>query len=207
MDKKQAIEKIVELIQNEKDGNYVDFALPGYAAKKIIGYQSMRQDLLLCRESLLKLLSQEFDETISSCLYYTFIALYGKCFTKPSYSKYPKLEEDIFEKDDYGHLYDTHKQIMEFRHNFIAHRGSTQNEFALAYLRLDVRNLGRHVYVKQLKRNRPTKENLPQYLELLDYLTSIVEKKFYEAGVKVWTHILKSYPPELFAELKLAGPR
>ena len=76
--------KILEKFREENVGNHIDYLLPGYQAQKLIGYQSMRQDLILCRNALLKLYKINLDVVTSSCLYYTFIAFYGKCFTDAS---------------------------------------------------------------------------------------------------------------------------
>ena len=205
MDEKEAIKKIIETIQQENDGEHIDYIIPGYAANKVIGYQSMRHDLMLCKDAIIKLLKDDHNETISSALFYTFIALYGKCFTDASSSKSPKFDRTDFSKD-HQHLLDTHNEIMDMRHNFVAHRGSTQHEIGFAYLKLNTKDYSRQVRVKQIKRTGPKPENLSKYIELLDYLIALSEKKFYDAGVKVWDHMLKEYPPDMMAGLKLSGP-
>ena len=201
-----AIEKIVDTIRKENDGKHIDYLLPGYQAKKLIGYQSMRQDLILCRDALSKLYTEHLDIVTSSCLYYTFIALYGKCFTDSSNSRFPKLEEKDF-KDSKKHFLVMHKQIMNYRHNFIAHRGETEHETSIAYLKLNVETLNRHVRVKQIKTSRPNKRTILKYIEILNYLIELIEKKFYETGVKAWTHMHKEYSSELMAGLKFGGPK
>ncbi len=205
MEEEEAIKNILEIIQEENDGNHIDFIIPGYAARRVVGYQSMRSDLILCKDAITRLLTTDNDETISSVLFYTFIALYGRCFTDASSSKSPKLELTDFDTD-HQHLMDTHKELMDMRHNFVAHRGSTQHEIGFAFLKLNIKDYSRQVRVKQIKRISPKPENLPQYIELMDYLIGVSEKKFYEAGVKVWTHMLKEFTPEMLAQLKIAGP-
>ena len=199
------LEKILETIREENDGNHIDYLLPGYQGQKLIGYQSMRQDLILCRDALQKLHDSSLDVVTSSCLYYTFIALYGKCFTDASKSRFPKLEESDF-TDSGKQFLEIHKEIMNYRHNFIAHRGETLNETSLAYLKLNINTLNRHVRVKQRKTNRPHKRIILKYIEVTTFLIAVVEKKFYDLGVKAWAHMLKEYTPEMLANLKLAGP-
>jgi len=82
MDEQKAVEMIMDTIRKENDGTTLDYMLPGYAQNRVNCYQSMRYDLLLCKDALLKL--YEYDDiTVYSCLYMTFIVLYGKCFTDP----------------------------------------------------------------------------------------------------------------------------
>ena len=47
MDNTSVLEELIEKVRQENDGTHFDFVLPGYASKKLIGYQSMRQDLIL----------------------------------------------------------------------------------------------------------------------------------------------------------------
>jgi len=179
--------------------------LPGYAGKKVIAYNSMRTDLILCKNAIAKLINEDHGEVVTASLFHTFIILYGKCFTDASSSKSPKLEiSDFNEKNE--HLIVTHEEIMDMRHNFVAHRGSTEHEVGFAYLKLNINDYSRQVKVKQLKRGRPKKESLTDYEKLLNYLIEVCESKFYAAGVKAWKHMLKEYSPDMMAELKIAGP-
>jgi len=206
MDKETAIKAILEKIQYENDGQYVDFAVPGYASKKLKAYQSMRGDLLLCKNAITKLTKEKFDDTITTSLYHTIIILYGKCFTDATSSKSPKLEiADCFD-DKAPELLTTHKDIMELRHNFSAHRGSTENEIGIVYLKLNIKTFPRGANGKRLKRRMPKTEDLPKYLKLFEHIINIVEAKFEKEVKKVWEHMLKEYKPEHLAMLKIAGP-
>lgn len=205
MDKETTIKAIIEKIKLENDGNHIDFVIPGYAAKRLVAYQSMREDILLCKESLSRIMGG-FDEVVTLSLYHTFIILYGKCFVKPTHIKSPKLEtKDCFTEND-AELFQVHKEIIELRHNYTAHRGSTENEIGFAFLKLNIEDLTRHVRVKQIKRRMPKTEDLPKYLKLFDHLIGIVESKFQREANKVWDQMLEQFKPEELAMFKIAEP-
>ncbi len=201
---KKVITELVEIIKNENDGKHNDYILPGYQAKKLIGYHSMRQDLILCKDALETLLLEKNNIVVSSCLYYTFLALYGKCFTDASTFKFPKLEENDFREEGEGFI-KHHREIMTLRHQFIAHRGETNHETSIAYLRINTDTLNKHVRVKMRKTNKPNKTTIKRYIEIIDFLITVAENKFQYLGLKVWKHMLKEYTPDQFAALKIAG--
>jgi hypothetical protein len=204
MKEKEKIEKIINAIKVKNDGSIFDFAAPGYAAKQVTTYQSMRSDLVLCRNCISELFDNKNNDIVKSSLFYTIIALYGKCFTDATSSKSAKLElSDFKEKKE---LIPYHNEIMDMRHNFVAHRGSSEHEFGVAYLSLGVSDLSRQVRVTQIKRKSFDKEKIGKYIELLDFLICIVEDKYKKGGEKLWNHMLNEYTPNQFAMFKIAGP-
>lgn len=68
----KVITDLLNAIRKENDGKHNDYLLVGDLAKKLIGYHSMRQDLILCKEALQSLLQSNSNAVVSSCLYYTF---------------------------------------------------------------------------------------------------------------------------------------
>ncbi len=205
MTREEKAELLLNEIRQNNDGKTLDFIVPGYAAKRIITYQGIRQDLILCRNAIIKLLTEDHDNTLTSSLFHTVVILYGKCFTDATSSKSPKLEVKVF-KNGHEHLLPFHEIIMNMRHNFVAHRGSTEHDFAFAYIRFGIKNMTQEVRVKQLKKKSFDSNNLPHYIELIEFLINLVEDKFYKAGVKVWNHLLSEYSVQEFSLLKIAGP-
>lgn len=202
MSQEDNLRRIIEVIREENDGHHIDFVVPGYAATKVIAYQGIRQDLIFCKKYV-KRLFIENDPLVSSSLLYSFLVLYARCFTDSSSCK---LEAADF-SEDYNHLLNIHKEIMDMRHNFVAHRGETEHETGLAFLKLNIQDYSRRVVVKQIKRVFPVREQLVQYSELLDFLTKVAENKFKKAGEKVWKHMLQEYTAEDMALMKIAGPK
>lgn len=204
MKEKEKIEKMIDAIKEKNDGSTFDFAVPGYAGKQVTSYQSMRSDLGLCRNCISELFDPKNNEIVKSSLFYTIIALYGKCFTDATSSRSAKLELIDFDKKK--ELIPYHNEIMDMRHNFVAHRGSSEHEFGVAYLSLGVPDLTKHVRVKQIKRKSFDSAKVDKYVELLDFLISVVEEKYKKGGEKLWNHMLNEYTPNQLAMLKIAGP-
>ena len=194
----------MDLIQRENDGEHIDFILPGYAGRPIVGYQSMREDIILCVESAKRFLDYINDETMSLCILHTIVVLYGKCFTNSQ--KYPRLDPNVcftLENQSFRVL---HEEIMKLRHNLSAHRGITDYDMGFPYLKLNINDMSRQVKVCQLKRNRPKAHRIEQYIALFEFLIQYIEGRFKEAGEKTWDHMLKNYTAEQLAFLKIAGP-
>ena len=199
------IRRIVDDIKNENDGEHLDLIIPGYSANKVIGYQGIRQDLNLCKEYVSSLINEKHSSTIASSLLYSFVALYGRCFTDGSSSNSPKLEKSDFNKEQ-SSLLELHEELMAMRHNLVAHRGTTDHETGFAYIKLNTKDLSVQVRVKQVKRVFPEQTKLNSYLALLDHLINAAETKFERAGTRAWKHIREEYTGEMFAQLKISGP-
>lgn len=205
MKEKEKIEKIVNAIKDKNDGSTLDFAVPGYAAKQVTSYQSMRSDLVLCKNCISELFDNKNSEIVKSSLFYTIIVLYGKCFTDATSSRSAKLELSDFDKKK--ELIPYHTEIMNMRHNFVAHRGSSEHEIGVAYLSLGVSDLARHVRVTQIKRKSFDSVKVDKYVELLDFLISVVEEKYKKGGERLWNHMLNEYTPNQMVMFKIAGPK
>jgi hypothetical protein len=204
MELENAVKYFLEKIQQDNDGNHVDLAVPGYLAKPLITYQSMREDLTLCLNAVNLLVEPQENQIVSTSLWHTFIILYGKCFTDASSSKSSKLEpKDCFSE---GGLLVIHERLMELRHNFVAHRGSTEHEFGFAYLTMNLQTYERQARVKQIKRHTPDSEEISNYITLVTNLIRVVESKFKRAAEKTWSHMLEKFTPEELGSFKIAGP-
>ena len=97
MDKKN--DRLIHLIkkaQSEYADDYLVIAVPGFLAKKFIGYCSMKEDLELLL-LYIEILRTEDNRIKKSALTYALVALYGKCFTDASRNSYPKLEPKEFQ--------------------------------------------------------------------------------------------------------------
>ncbi|MBL7869262.1 MAG: hypothetical protein JNM71_14695 [Flavobacterium lindanitolerans] len=200
----EKIQHILKIIERENDGTTLDFVVPGYVAKPAVAYQSMREDLILCRNAILESLNPAYNEVVKISLFHSVVVIYGKCFTDSTHSKSPKLEiSDLGGDKD---LLKSHKEIMDMRHNLVAHRGSIEHDLGFTYLSLDAKTLARQVRVKQIRKKGFKIEDYKRYLILIDYLIDVVEKKFAKAAAKIWTHLLENFKPEQLALLKIAGP-
>ena len=118
-----------------------------------------------------------------SSLWHTIIALYGKCFV--STGQAAKLETNNCFSGQYQTFLKTHDELMNLRHNFVAHRGPTIHEYALAYIKVDPEKNESEIKIEQLKRNRPEQRDLDNYVILFDHLITLTEEKIKKAGNKL----------------------
>ncbi|KAA9341155.1 hypothetical protein [Larkinella humicola] len=203
MDKNDILLRLFKAIQENSDNEHLDFALPGYAARQLISYQAIREDLMQCLASIKELMEKDHNQVVRTALWYSTISLYGKCFTDASTSKSSKLEvKDCFTVGQ--GLHGVHEQLMDLRHNLVAHRGETIQEIGIAYLRLRLHDSARGAHVRQGKFKIP--KDLNVIVELLEHLIAVCEMKFEKATEKAWDHMMKTYTPTQMALLKIGGP-
>ncbi len=203
---KDAVKEVVEKIAADNDGKHWDFIVPGYAGKKMVAYQGMREDLIICIDAANRLRTEQLDGTLKTSLFYTIIILYGKCFSDATNAKFPKLEiKDCFSTAD-KELLETHNLIIDARNTLVAHRGETINDLGVAYLKVHVENGSRQFIVRQRRQQKPNNKALEKYIDLFNHVKKIVEAKFEKAGHKVWEHLTKELTPKEFAQLRFAGP-
>ena len=206
MDEKNDI--LLEMIKSAKtkySGDNLVLAIPRIFSKSFTSYCSIREDLLMIKKYLEKL-EIEKDIIITSALTYSLISMYGKCFTDATQSKSPKLEpEKIFEENS-NHL-NTHNFLIDLRHNFIAHRGDTQNEVEAAYLLIPKQQGDPHVKYEQRKRMNLDIEKRKETLLLVDYLLPKVEEKIQKAGQKAYSSLLKHFTPKELSIMLLNNAR
>lgn len=206
MKKEEKIKLIFERIKQDNDGIHIDFLIPDYASKKLKAVQSMINDIKICTLAANKLLDEDYDTIVSTSLHNTIIILYGKCFTDSSKAKLTKLEpKDCFDSESMG-LIETHGYLMDLRHNFVAHRGNSDHEASLAYLKLNSKNYSRQIRVRQIKLGKPKSSKLKLYLILFEHIMEVLNKMFRKESSKVFDHLLQEYKPEELAKLKIAGP-
>ena len=180
----------------------MDVAIPNFMANKIIAYQSMREDFLSIKNYIELLLNDELTPTIKASLWYSTIALYGRCFTDAKKSKFPKLEVlELFKNK--SELKAIHEQIMELRHKFVAHRGESSNEISIALMRIHNPSYDKEIIVKQLRQNKPRVELLKNLLKLIEFILPIVEKKYEKAAIKVSKAVLENFTAEQLTKMRI----
>src|SRR5690554_1378004 len=195
MDKKT--ERLIDIIRDAKskysEENLV-LAIPKFMSKSFTSFCSIREDLLLIK-MYLERLEIEKDIIITSALTYSLISIYGKCFTDATKSKSPKLEpKQIF--DENSSYLMTHEYLMELRHNFIAHRGDTENEVEAAYLLIPKEQGEPQVRYAQKKRMNLDSEKRKEISFLIDFLVPVVMEKIQKSGDKTYNALFDNFTPE-----------
>lgn len=201
MNNKDAINYFFEQLRSEQKEGFVDFIIPSIITRKIVAYQNMRVDLLSIKESAIILKERDLDAHIKATLWSSTIAMYGRCFTDASESKFPKLETDVFTMQ--SRLREWHEKIMTLRHNFVAHRGENNHEYSISYMRVCVNTLDKEVIVNHLRQNKPDDEYLDAIIELANYLVPVVENKYGKAATKVVKSMFDNFSYEEMLTFKV----
>lgn len=183
------------LTENPQTNN---FALPSHLAKKVQTYMSMREDLILCIKTiteLKKLIEQgpkDKQQHILTALWNSMIIIYAKCFVDASKAKKSKVEINTMLNTDRQDLLDLHKNIMDTRHNFIAHRGDTENEQAIVFFSLPKKpDSSKETTwgIKSLRANNFGLDNLHLCEELFTKILNAVQAKLYSELEKIHNHV------------------
>lgn len=98
----------------------------GKLAKQARGFNLISQDLSQCI-NWLDINSKE-QPIIASALHRAFAITYGKCFTQAKGRGVQLNPDHIFRTAPEASYRDVHDQIMEMRHDFVAHSGSSKFE-------------------------------------------------------------------------------
>ena len=125
------------------------YILDGQKAKQWIGYSAIKLDLefVLQQLDLLKSFKerefklQKRNETIIKGLWISVIITYSKSFTDASKGRGVRLQKTLFKKDNKEHL-ELHEEVMNIRHNYFAHAGTSNFEKMEPRIRLLQRDNG-----------------------------------------------------------------
>ena len=200
MEKKKYILDLLRKAKAQYQENYMIVAVPNIFTRKFRGYCAIREDLLLILKYIDLILVQE-NTVIRSSLNYSFIALYGKCFTDASQSKSPKLEATNIPE---GNLRNTHNYLMELRHKFISHRGDTPNEVDITVMLFPKEgNEQTQMRYKQVKRLSLSTDNLNASRELINFLVGHVEQKINDTSQKAHDGFLEMFTAQELAVMMI----
>lgn len=208
MDKKT--DRLIHLIKQAQElysNEHLVLAVPSFISKKFIAYCAMKEDLELIRQYINEI-RRNPEGVIKSALSYSLIALYGKCFTDASKSSFPKLEPaDLFEEGDINYI--AHNYLMELRHQFIAHRGETENEIGISYVLVPKQDSLDKTQVRfsQLKMVGFSKEDLDKFEALAKYLIGKLMEKIQKSGQKVHDGMLNLFTPEQLTLMLMNGAK
>lgn len=176
-------------LKNQNDGETFDFEIPEQLGKKNVAYSSILLDLQTCKEALVQLKNRNNDIVMIS-LFTTVIILYGKCFTDSSSSKSTKIESTIFENED--KFQNLHLELMNLRHNFIAHRGFSEHEFGKAYFQINPKKMIWGIKVGIRKRHNFESNKILEYEYLIDFLLVKIEEKYNKVGQKIVKYMFEN---------------
>lgn len=213
MDKPQTPKEqiLVKILEREKalENDHITFVIPNFLTKKLASWMLVKEDLVFVKSCAMELIAAKQksadnrNTTIEASLWYSLIITYGKCFTD-NQSGYSRLEDkNCF--NNLRELEEIHKSMMELRHGFIAHRGDTENEQAIVFMKIPkAEQIGNQTEFKvsSAKAVSPSIEKISTYIKLFDYLLNLVQGKIQKQAEKVnlnflneidqkyWTHFI-----------------
>ena len=193
--------------------NTFNYLLPKVFSKKIISYMSIREDLLLIIKQVnflldykykVVLIDQNYREAVVQGIWSSIVITYGRCFTDASKSSKSKLEplECFSHKNETLKI--THDYIMSIRHNFVAHRGETEHDVSVAYMKIpkfESNPRKTEFRIKSIRTVSPKEKILLNCKELITHLLKIVESKLQKQTEKIHKVIFNDLDPELLNEL------
>lgn len=198
--------QLMKKAQKQYSEKYDLVIVPEIMSRKMVSYCGMKKDLEEIYE-FIKLLKNKPEKIISASLNYSMIALYGKCFTDASKNSYPKLEpKHIF--TDYKELNDLHDELMQYRHDFIAHRGKSDGEVSIVFMAIPKASeeLSTLKY-SHLKLNRFSIQKLNRIEILIKFLREIVDEKISKSGKKTYNGFFNEFSIEEIKHMVLTNAK
>ena len=161
---------------------------------KYIGYLQIFQDLEFIKECLIYLNNNFEKEDINflkESVWISLIINYAKCFVHAQGRKI-KLEPNvIFKNKD---LLEIHNEIMDLRHQYIAHSGINSYEIPDVYLALDItnENIIKGFYFSFKKAFTSGKDKIKNYSILVEHVWQFVDNKIKTIDDKYREQLLKT---------------
>lgn len=201
-------QSLVDGIQKDEKENVV-LLIPYSLSHKAVTYYEIQRDLFYIKsvcDELLKLVSMPREEISNEqftiyepALWFNVITFYGKCFTNYTEDSKPKLEESIFEEQE--NLIPTHNRMMEIRHKFVAHRGTTDLDHSEMVFIYSPETKIPNCKIKSVRVLNPFPEDILAYLEVVNYLINKLSQKV----DKVSQAVIKEYFDLLGNDIKLGN--
>jgi hypothetical protein len=211
MDKKdKAIIDILKTIRDENPDSFV-YVVPNLFTRKMRSYMLIREDLRFITEIVTKLIplksEAEPDRAMCFALWQSVIITYGKCFTENK-AGLSKLERSALNGNE--GLQDLHDRIMQLRHAYVAHRGDTEHEQAVVFMKMDkTKDTGQQTeyQIKSRKLLSPGAGALGGYLELFNLLLEEVAKKIQKHSEKAHQAFFEKLSPKQISLLLINNMR
>ncbi len=164
------------------DGKVCPYAIvSGRYTKLVTAYHSIRGDLLDAKAMISYVQNNPgVPPIVKTSMFKSFIIQYSKCFTQAKGRKVKVEAESVFREHD--ELLVIHKEVIQMRHNYIAHAGEGKYEYGamVIYLTPDIETPSiERIFYSDLKFMDHSLE-IPGYFRIcecvLEYLDSKLEK-------------------------------
>jgi hypothetical protein len=159
------------------------------ASRKLRAFTMIRHDLEKSRRMLTKAIQQDNNE-IKELMWHSAVTSYGRCFVEAK-GRGTTLEIAHVKEAGDKHLA-VHNKLMEFRHQYVAHSGTNNEQHAIVLIPLDnglVNPVVERTVTFMSHRISPTNKELEEFISLIQDLKKVVEK----LGSKAKRSLVKYY--------------
>ena len=196
-------EKIQEI--SESRNETLSLTLEFEVAKNYANFKRISEDLKFVKESalLLKKIEEDKSKTISQeqrlirqGLFFSLIFIYAKCFTDSSRSKNTgKLEKRDHLKGASEEILKTHDELMDIRHNYLAHGVDNSHEEIITKLHFFTTENKKEVMTKLgyegLRSFTSSSEQINRIMKLVDLVIINLNKKMSKLNKAVMKIIME----------------
>jgi hypothetical protein len=141
---------------------------------QIRGYSMIKQDLENTEGMLTKSLKEEFKD-FAEVLWHTSVVSYGRCFVQAK-GRGTCLEVAQVRMAGAEHE-ETHRQVMEWRHEYVAHSGDNDEQLAVVIVPLEGEIEKAEIglpYPFLMRKLSPSKEDLERFIKMVKDLQQVV---------------------------------
>jgi hypothetical protein len=162
---------------------------------QFLGYIQIFYDLEFVKQCL-SYLSKIYDKNeydfLKQTIWESLIIKYGKCFARADGRKI-KLEPKVVFKDHPSFL-EIHNEIIDLRHQHIAHAGNSKNELIDAYFALhhDKNKPPVGIYHQIKRAFSADLENIKKYYPVVDSLSKYVYTKIFKLQITYQKKLLET---------------
>jgi hypothetical protein len=190
--------QILEFMKEEQK-EWLIFKLPENHTLKLLSYASMLNDLHFLIGAAGKLIEtheqyprpedRQFDLVVDSALWYSCIVIYGRLFTDSLDNRSRLNEKDVFDTldENVDPFYRIHKELLEDRNSFVAHRGDNDmdNVMALVMMPRSGELSKAKIEIKTTRAYARGTEYFVAYLKLFQKVYALVEAKMQKQSDKL----------------------
>ncbi len=200
----QLIAKLLEMFKEENE-EFLNYAIPKIFSKKLGSLMLIREDILLAKSAINKLIgikkqrqqgsTQQPDEILESSLWYSTIVQYSRCFNQNKAGNSNLEVNDIFTLPADQAIKDTHDELMDLRGSYIGHRDDTEYEQVVVVMQIPKAGgnddkIG--FKIKTAKTFSPSIGSLNKYVHLYDFLLPKIDEKIQKQTDKTRDTLFKN---------------
>ena len=155
--------------------------MTGPVTKQHLGYEQMKNDLIICSNLILYLADNyKNNPFISNAVWESIIVKYGRCFVSASEGRGLKLEKSKVFDTASNNIKNMHKHIMNERNNFAAHAGNSDSDVISSRLAVMPPKIGKELVMIYSSRDfviSPEDATIGEIQSLIDHVIKHIDSK------------------------------